>query len=103
MTPLLVPMAFDFVNSWNLFFNPFKSSFPGAVRAASVFGTVIFVLALVRFFWKKRKGGANPRELAIELFVAMILTGPEIIVPLFLRIAGLVANAIVAIVNAIVK
>lgn len=103
MTPLLVPMAFDFVNSWNLFFNPFKSSFPGAIRAASVFGAVLFVVAIVRFFWKKRKGGANPRELAIELFVAMILTGPEIIVPLFLKIAGLVANTIIAIVNSIVK
>ena len=77
------------------------------LKAGSLYFLIVFgagfVLALVRFFWKKRKGGANPRELAIELFVAMILTGPEIIVPLFLRIAGLVANAIVAIVNAIVK
>ncbi|WP_276972115.1 hypothetical protein [Ferrimicrobium acidiphilum] len=92
----------DLVSQWGTFMSDLNAA-PGIttiMNALGVIGAVIVVLALLRWLWDIRRSGSfkgsggGHHKLAFSVIVGSILAAPTFVIPIFLTILDLLANAV---------
>lgn len=79
---------------WSKVFSSINSAFPNLLTLLGAVGVIIVVLAIAKYFWDKRRGGANPANLGWSLAVGGLLAAPALIIPILLGFADAVINAV---------
>lgn len=87
----------NLAGGWNNVFSKINSAFPGLLTLMTSLGVLIVVGAIGKYFWDKRRGGANASALGWSLAVGGLLAAPGLIVPICLKIADSVINAVAGI------
>lgn len=83
----------DLTNAWG----KIVGSLDRILTPLAIVGVIIMIIALVGFFWSKRKGGGNPQltqGLLITVVIAGILASPKVIIPAFLSIFDIFIDVI---------
>lgn len=91
----------DLVSGWNTLWGGISSNFSGLSKVLAVIGVAIIVFSLVSHFWQRRRGGAmgGAGNLAVPLIIGALFAGPEVVIPLFLKLAEFVINVIIGLVS----
>lgn len=83
---------------WQSIWSALTSGAPGLATFLTTIGALIFVWAIVKFFWDKRKGnGGNTSALGWSLAVAALFAGPQVVLPILLGMADWVINTVIGI------
>lgn len=88
----------DFSSGWDQVWSAISGSMgEGLTDLLTVVGVLLVVFAIVVWFWQRRRGGGNngggSSGLIYTIIVGAILAAPGAIIPAFLTIIDLVANA----------
>lgn len=98
MKTIIAPADVDFSGGWTTTWSTITTSFPTLGKVMLFAGIIILVFGLARFAWQKRKGGgASTSSLMWTVLVAALLTGPEAVLPILLKVVDLVINGLIAI------
>lgn len=93
----------DFKSGWNTLWGAVESAVPNLGTIMAAIGVAIIVLALITYFWQKRRGGLGQNTQAIwgAVIFGALMCAPAIVIPLLLTILEWVANILFAAVNAV--
>lgn len=95
----------DLISGWEGLWGPIKAALgSGLTTALSVIGVAILVSALVTYAWQRRKGGGRGfGMLTWPLVIGAVCAAPEVLMPIFLKLAQWVADATVFLAASFVK
>lgn len=93
---MLAQQEIDLQGGWESFYNSVRSSVgSGLFDLLTGLGAVIVVIAILKWIWDKRRGGARSQGVLWAIVVGAILAAPGLIIPVMLGIIDTVANAFV--------
>ncbi len=96
MVRLLAQQEIDLQGGWESFYGSLRDSMgTGLFDLLTGLGAVIVVVAILKWVWDKRRGGARTQGVAWAILVGSILAAPGLIIPMMLGIVDTVANAFV--------
>lgn len=88
--------SIDLVSGWNTLWTPFSSSNKALVTIITAVGVALIVFAILKFVWQRQKGqGVGWQTLGWPLAAGAILAGPNLLIPLLLKIAQAVIDFVV--------
>lgn len=103
--PMVTVMAADKINlskSWDSFFSAIEKQAGPILNLAAVVGVLLVVLALIKWAWDRRRGGGmgmggqgSGGAVWGSLLVGSLLAAPKIIIPMFLLVFDVIANAVI--------
>jgi len=96
----LVPMAtnVDLSGGWTTFWGAVTSAAPSLTAIMSVLGILILLASLVSYIWSRMRGqGGDNGRLIWAIIAGAVLAAPGVLFPLFLGLADMVANSMIAI------
>lgn len=102
MTPLAafvaLPMAPDapLADTWTEFWGKVSGPLGGIVDIMTFVGVILVVGALLKYFWDRRRGGANTGQLLWAFGVGALLTLPTLLIPAILKLVDLLITAFTA-------
>jgi hypothetical protein len=95
-TPLLAQQDIDLQRGWEAFYDSVRSSVgTGLFDLLTGLGAVIVVVAILKWVWDKRRGGARSQGVLWAIVIGAIMAAPGLIIPVVLGIVDTVANAFV--------
>lgn len=84
-------------DSWGKIWGAISGSFGGLATMLAIIGLFIILGSVGKWLWDKRKGGGGGMgKMAIPLLIGVILAGPGVIIPIFLRLLDFVVNGLIA-------
>lgn len=89
----------NLAGGWTNVFSKINSAFPGLMTLLTSLGVLVVVGAVGKYFWDKRRGGANASALGWSLAVGGLFAAPGLIVPICLRLADAAINAVAGIIG----
>jgi hypothetical protein len=87
--------------SWNTFWSAISGPIAPILSVLSVVGVIIVVAAIIKWAWDRRRGlqGGNSSHIWGALLVGVLLCAPTIVIPKFLFLLDIIANAVISIWN----
>ena len=88
----------DLAGSWSTLWSAVESALGTKLTTLmAVVGTIIVVMALVKWAWDRRRGqggGGGSQAIWGALLVGAILSAPGVILPIMLQVVDAIANAV---------
>lgn len=88
---------------WTTFWNAVKGSLGGIDTVMTIVGVLIVVGAVLKWVFERRKSGGggmgNHQPVLWALLAGAALASPDLIIPIFLTILDVIANAFISIWN----
>ncbi len=92
---MILESKMNLAGSWIKLWNPINSAAPKVLSLVAAIGVGIIVISVCKFFWDKRRGGGgNTQGLLFAVLIGAVLSGPNIILPLLLKLADAIVNVI---------
>ncbi len=94
----------DLSSSWDDLWNAVSAGVgPGLTRLLAVVGVALVAFAILKWAWDKRKGGGGMGRggggVGGALIIGALLSAPDVLMPIALKLADGVINAVVQIWN----
>lgn len=93
----------NLAGGWDTLWSAIQGIVSGPVtNILTVVGVILVIFAVSKYFFDKRRGSGVSQGLGIvfwTLLVGALLTAPQVIFPIALRLLDIVANLVIAIVN----
>lgn len=93
MLALALPMQSDLSATWTDFWGRVSGELGGVTQLLAFVGLVLIVGSIIKYFWDRRRGGANAGQLLWAFGAGAILAAPDFLIPLFLNVVDLLINA----------
>lgn len=92
----------NWVDGWNRLIAVVPSN---VLTFMTVLGVVILVIAIIGFFWQRRKGGGAGLQGFpwIAVILAGALAGPQLVIPAIIGVLQFIVGFVITIVNSVVK
>ena len=89
----------NFSGQWSTAWGKITGNITGFLVILGIVGVLMVVVGIGKYVWDKRRGGANPSNLAWTVGIGMILCAPSVVIPLLLKILDQVVNAVLSIIS----
>lgn len=90
----------DLESSWSKFWSAVRTQAGPILDLAAVVGVLMIVIAIAKWAWDRRRGqGGGGQSQAIwgALLVGCMFSAPAVIIPMFLLIMDVIANAAISV------
>lgn len=93
----------NLAGGWDRFWSAIKDVVSGDImNLLTIVGVILVIFAVAKYLFDKRRGGGAAQGLGVvfwTLMVGALLSAPQVIFPLALRLLDIVANLFLAIVR----
>jgi hypothetical protein len=90
-------MDVDLTTGWTALWAALSGAIPTLAVILGIAGSGIAAWGIAKYVMDKRKGSADPKKLGWMLALAALVIAPQVLFPVFLKIASLVVSFVVRI------
>lgn len=92
MLAFALPMQSNLAGTWAAFWGKLTTPLAGIITILTFVGIALIVGGVLKYFWDRRRGGANTGQLLWAIGIGALLVTPNALLPILLRLADMIVN-----------